>query len=620
MFWNRKLLLISTLIFLIPLLALGAPDYLVRISINSTENVTFANHSESLTEGNWIELSGGTSIELPQITFIYNGVNYTEHIHSGKTIVINASSLNNYTDFSVRYPLTRHAMYTNVSGNKTVNATFYGNRSFANMSIDWHLILTGPTEFKNALNDSLYGNTTPFRNLLDNAIVRRLNQSLNATTGDNQTSFGELNAGDYVVIVKLNETGSNLTLLSMTTFQVLEYESTLTAASSATVGDDVSVSIQMVNATNGTYRFGTIIIHENAYNAELRLKCNGSTSGTNLTADGQLILDQMKILGVGINSVNASRVKSIVEGVIGSNNGSVNYADPTTNKNWSTSINTDGMNAGRYIMMAAVWDVSGGKRLVAFAQQNITLSSPAAPPPSEGGGGGGGGGGAPAGEPYENVDVREVAYILTIAPNQHICKQFARNHSIIEICFTYASVADEVSITIEKLLNRSLLVNVSPPGIVYEYDNIWVNLPNPLLVSNASIKIRVDKNWINASKIDSGTIAMYRYREDAWNKLGTAKLSEDDNFTVYSVTTPGFSPFAITGEKVKATPIPTVTKTPVATPTFIPTPTATPIMTPTPEPGVKEEEMFPNLFISGIMGGIVGFGIILLLVTRIMKI
>ncbi|MEM2990191.1 MAG: TIGR04279 domain-containing protein, partial [Halobacteria archaeon] len=241
------------------------------------------------------------------------------------------------------------------------------------------------------------------------------------------------------------------------------------------------------------------------------------------------------------------------------------------------------------------------------------------PPPAEGAGAAAGGGGPVAGEPYENVAVKEVQYILTIRANEYVTRQFTKNHSIVEIGFTYLSVADEVSITVEKLINRSLLVNISPPGIVYEYVNIWVYVPNPALITNASIKIKVEKDWIAANNVDPTSIAMYRYRDETWNKLPVEKISEDDKYLIFLVTTPGFSPFAITGEKMAPTPTPT----PIITPT--PTPTLTPIITPTPTPtptpiGIEEGEMPFYLFLTAIIGGIIGFGVIVLLIIRLERI
>ena len=107
--------------FLIPAAAGSAMDspYLFNISINSTENVSFANHNESPTEGNWIKLRGGTPITLPALNLVFNGVNSSNFTRNGKTINI-TTSVDNYSDYLIEYPYSSHSIYTNVGGSNEV--------------------------------------------------------------------------------------------------------------------------------------------------------------------------------------------------------------------------------------------------------------------------------------------------------------------------------------------------------------------------------------------------------------------------------------------------------------------------------------------------------------------
>lgn len=178
------------------------------------------------------------------------------------------------------------------------------------------------------------------------------------------------------------------------------------------------------------------------------------------------------------------------------------------------------------------------------------------------------------GEPYENVADKEVQYIWTITPGKQVTVQFKKTtHHIIELSFAYSQVSNEVSVTIEKLFNSSLLAVGSPPGIIYENDNIWVNVPNPNYVSNASVKFWVDKAWISNNNVDPNIIALYRYKDGKWNKLSTEKLFEVETAIAYVAYTLGFGSVAVSGEKKIET-----------TPTLIFTPTATPVQTPSPGP------------------------------------
>ncbi|MEM2934500.1 MAG: PGF-pre-PGF domain-containing protein, partial [Methanocellales archaeon] len=92
-------------------------------------------------------------------------------------------------------------------------------------------------------------------------------------------------------------------------------------------------------------------------------------------------------------------------------------------------------------------------------------------------------------------------------------------------------------------------------------------------ISNASIKFYVEKSWILANSIDPNSIALYRFKDGTWNKLNTSKISENETLLFYFASTPSFSPFAISGEKIGAI-------TPALIPTSTPTPTPTPIAGP----------------------------------------
>ncbi len=545
-------------------------QYLVWVRIDS-ENITFANHSGSLEEGNWIVLTNGVVVEIPELTLVYSGINNTIYTQSGRNIIIN-STLAAYEDFTIKYPLRKHAMYINKSGSKLVNATFYGDTNFAGQGIDAYIIKTSPTELRNVLQQAIDGNTTPFRNLLNGSIVKNLNLTLNST-GDFQIFSEELDAGDYLAIVKLNESNNNLTLLSATAFEVLEYSCSLTAPSNAYIGDNIAVSIALQNAPTGSYRYGAIIIHEDAYKAEVKLRSNGTRAGTNLTADGEFLIDEMKIVGSGLNYVTAAKVKSIAEGVIGGGNGSASYSDPTSAASKTLYLTTDGLKAGRYILMAGVWQ-SGGNRLVAFAQQNLTLSSaptPAAP------GGGGGIGGAPPSLPGVTIEITVTRYIdFGVAGRNYTINVTYPSLAVTEIGFSLLQSVKDFSITVQKISGPPIGVDYAP-GKVYGYLNIYIGLPSAFY-SNVIIRFNVDRAWLASQGISENDIALYVYRDGSWVQLPT-KIVAKNGVVTYEAASTSFSIFAISAVlPTPATPTPTPTLTPTATPT--PTPTLTPTRVP----------------------------------------
>jgi hypothetical protein len=96
-------------------------------------------------------------------------------------------------------------------------------------------------------------------------------------------------------------------------------------------------------------------------------------------------------------------------------------------------------------------------------------------------------------------------------------------------------------------------------------------------ITKVKIRFKVEKSWISANDINVATIALYRYA-NTWNKLDTAKLSEDSSYVYFEAITPGFSYFAISGETI--TPITPTTTLPPTTTTILPTTTTLPEIIP----------------------------------------
>ncbi|MEM4461063.1 MAG: PGF-pre-PGF domain-containing protein, partial [Nanopusillaceae archaeon] len=89
-----------------------------------------------------------------------------------------------------------------------------------------------------------------------------------------------------------------------------------------------------------------------------------------------------------------------------------------------------------------------------------------------------------------------------------------------------------------------------PPGNVFLFLEISTNISEDL-IRNVKIRFKVDKSWIDSNKIDSSTIALYRWDGNEWEKLNTEKLSEDENFVYFESYGEKLSLLAISGEKIK---------------------------------------------------------------------
>ncbi len=66
-------------------------NYSISVVIETAgiiENLTVAAHTNSTDEGNWILLENGESVLLPNITYRYEGVSYTNYTSNGTTVTI----------------------------------------------------------------------------------------------------------------------------------------------------------------------------------------------------------------------------------------------------------------------------------------------------------------------------------------------------------------------------------------------------------------------------------------------------------------------------------------------------------------------------------------------------
>ena len=135
------------------------------------------------------------------------------------------------------------------------------------------------------------------------------------------------------------------------------------------------------------------------------------------------------------------------------------------------------------------------------------------------------------------------------------------------------SLATNVKIKVEKLSAKPATVK-EISGEIYQYYEITKTNLQDENIESVKIKFKVLKTWISDNDIDEATVALNRYVNDAWERLSTTKVNEDENFVYYEAETIGLSTFAITGEKkipmeeVTTTTIPVTTTVPTATTTL----------------------------------------------------
>jgi len=302
---RKVLFLILVLLIIFPMDVIATASNLVFIQINNSKNITFLNHTSD-KNGNWIELEGNKEmITIPRITFHYEGISFLSLKKNGKTVNITSPS-----NYKVTYPFKKHPMYAN---NSLVNASFK-NSSDISGNIDIFLTKTYPTELIDITSKILDGNTKPFENLLSKS--RKWTKALSNET---RIEFGRLDAGDYAAIILLNESNkNNFTIVSATTFQVMEYELIASVPTNVQKGDVLNVPVRLESAPNANYTYAAFLIHEDFLNdMQLYLSSNGTKGGTNFTANDAHLVEGFKIAGVGLNKLSKSKILGIVNGTAG---------------------------------------------------------------------------------------------------------------------------------------------------------------------------------------------------------------------------------------------------------------------------------------------------------------
>ncbi|MCL7474415.1 MAG: S8 family serine peptidase [ANME-2 cluster archaeon] len=203
-------------------------------------------------------------------------------------------------------------------------------------------------------------------------------------------------------------------------------------------------------------------------------------------------------------------------------------------------------------------DKAGNVNSTVLTVIRYTLNTPSS--------GGGGGGGGTSGEDFNNIAETQTQR-NTILKDRQVSYGFEKTlNPIIYINFTAKLSAGMVTSKIEVLRHTSTLVEIPAPGLVYKNINIWVGnygWANDRSIVNATIIFAVPKEWITFHSVQDGGIALYRYHNDSWEPLPTSIINTNGEYVYYESVTPGFSPFAISGEPG---PVPTVIRTPVPEP------------------------------------------------------
>lgn len=187
---------------------------------------------------------------------------------------------------------------------------------------------------------------------------------------------------------------------------------------------------------------------------------------------------------------------------------------------------------------------------------------------SGGGGGGSGGTSSELSKEWASLKSGETATMAITSPSTDLRK----------VSFQAGELLSHVKLVVSKLNSRPPSVGSDPSGKVYQYESITAANVTSNQINSAIIEFRVDKAWMSANGFGNADIELNRYSDGKWSKLTTTPIPAPKtldclpsertlknvgtslvevcigkpDYAYFSALTPGFSYFAITGEKKSA--------------------------------------------------------------------
>jgi len=124
-------------------------------------------------------------------------------------------------------------------------------------------------------------------------------------------------------------------------------------------------------------------------------------------------------------------------------------------------------------------------------------------------------------------------------------KAFKADHSITVVDFKSKVTQKNVKLTVESLKAPSHEAKSVKEGLVYEYNNIHINLDNEN-IDKAIVRFKVKREWIISNNIN--TMQLQQYIHNDWALMPTNGIGQDEKYLFFEVYVPSFSvPFAIVG-------------------------------------------------------------------------
>ncbi|HWR25333.1 MAG TPA: TIGR04279 domain-containing protein [Methanosarcina sp.] len=528
-------------------------------SINFTDRVVYVlDHTNDPVNGNWIIMKSPHKekrIQLPHpIKFTYSGPKSKEYKGISGTLYVKEKS-----DYKVTYPSTSlyltHPVYLPC---ENVSMSFYGEK-FLKGEVEIYLFNATSKSAHGILDSLNAGEIENLDKLFQSADGKYRKYS--TTLGKNgdllDYDFGPLDAGQYCIVMIQKNKDKSLTVLSATAVVVAEYDISVSSPKSIAKGENLDINMNLKNApdqSNCTY--GAVLIKKQAYKANIEINSDGTKNGTSVIVNDIDVINEF-----GINSSNyrskftRGELQTEIQTLIGEVNGALAIGEKGEN---TLSLTAFDLPVGNYYLFVGAYNP--GQGLVGLTQLSVEIKPRGNPINNNhgnwnnenSGNGNTDGGEVISPEPPKNIKAKEICYEY-ISKGKKISYKFIQKVTSIDyVKFDSKKNSGKIITIVEKLKGKSSLANLEPEGEVYEHINIWVGngkFANSQNIENATIGFRVNQDWIKENHIDAKSIALQHFKDNKWNSLPTKKVNEDKECIYFEAETPGFSPFAITGQK-----------------------------------------------------------------------
>ena len=253
------------------------------VVVTTADGVVYVGtHSSNAYDGNWVKLTEGTPVSLPDLSLSYVGITMA-HTDS---IAIKST----FGDGGADYPSYPHMVYAD---GQDIGATFYGQSKLFDQfdTVDFVLVKISSIAEAKQIASTLYnGDITDLKSKLNADSWRG---TLNAA-GDAEVTIDGQDAGSYLLLV-VNRDGTDIYLHSATIVLVVERTLSVSAPSSVERGRNINLD------TGGGGYSVAVLIKKSAYSGEVKLTSAGSVLSTKIhlntveLASGALAAEELSL-------------------------------------------------------------------------------------------------------------------------------------------------------------------------------------------------------------------------------------------------------------------------------------------------------------------------------------